>query len=93
MVRGQLGWKGRIVTTIWLFLVRTQINLNKEAFEVLVQAEILKSSLGEKLIKMIGFRNIAIHEYGKLDMEIVRSIIENQLDDFRDFIRVAVQYL
>ncbi len=66
---------------------------SKEAFEVLVQADLLKSSLGEKLKKMIGFRNIAIHEYGKLDMEIVRSIIENQLDDFRDFIRFAVQYL
>lgn len=66
---------------------------SKEAFEVLVQADLLKSSLGEKLKKMIGFRNIAIHEYGKLDMEIVRSIIENQLDDFRDFIRFTVEYV
>lgn len=66
---------------------------SKQAFEVLVQADLLKFTQGENLKKMIGFRNIAIHEYGKLDMEIVRSIIENNLSDFRDFIRFAVQYL
>ena len=30
---------------------------------------------------MVGFRNIAVHEYRKLDLAKVRRIIEHRLDD------------
>jgi len=66
---------------------------SKEVFEVLVEANLLESVLADKMKKMIGFRNIAIHEYGKLKMDIVRSIIENHLEDFRRFTRFAVQFI
>ena len=32
---------------------------------------------------MVGFRNIAVHDYQKLNLEIVRSILERILGDFR----------
>ena len=41
--------------------------------------------LSEKLRKAVGFRNIAVHEYYKIDWEVVFSIISNSLDDFRKF--------
>lgn len=34
---------------------------------------------------MVRFRNVAVHDYQKLRLEIVKSILENHLGDFRDF--------
>ena len=34
---------------------------------------------------MVGFRNIAVHEYRKLDLAKVRYIIEHRLDDLLAF--------
>ena len=42
---------------------------------------------------MIGFRNVAIHEYQKLQIEIVVAVIEKHLADFGTFaheIKVAL---
>jgi len=37
---------------------------------------------GWGLKKMIGFRNIAIHDYKKIDTEILKSTLENNLIKF-----------
>jgi len=34
---------------------------------------------------MVGFRNVAVHDYRNLNLEIVRSILDGRLDDFRRF--------
>lgn len=36
---------------------------------------------------MIGFRNIAIHEYKKIDESILKDVIENHLIDIKEFVR------
>jgi len=36
---------------------------------------------------MTGFRNIAVHDYQNLNLDIVESIIKNNLDDFRELIK------
>ena len=33
----------------------------------------------------MGFRTSAVHDYRSLNLEVVRSIIETQLTDFREF--------
>ncbi len=40
---------------------------------------------------MVGFRNIAVHNYLKLDLDIVRSILSSRLDDFRRFAADALK--
>ena len=35
--------------------------------------------------KMVGFRNIAIHDYKQIDEEILADVIENHLKDITDF--------
>ena len=35
---------------------------------------------------MIGFRNIAIHDYKEIDEEVLRDVIENHLTDLLDFV-------
>ena len=39
---------------------------------------------------MIGFRNIAIHEYKNIDESIVQDIIENHLKDLKEFVREMI---
>ena len=43
---------------------------------------------------MVGFRNIAVHDYQNLNLEIVVAIVEKNLGDFEGFIReVFERYL
>ena len=59
---------------------------SRDAFQVLYNNGILGKELLEKLKKMVGFRNIAVHNYQKLNIEILQAIIEEHLDDLKEFI-------
>ena len=56
-----------------------------EIFAILQAAGLLKKELATSLRRMVGFRNIAVHEYRKLDLDKVRYIIEHRLDDLLAF--------
>lgn len=62
-----------------------------ESFTLLERENVIDSDLAERLRKMAGFRNIAVHEYAAVDPEIVDSIVENHLGDLRDFARVVLR--
>jgi len=63
----------------------------REAFDLLERAGRLDPSLAVRLRKMVGFRNVAVHDYQKLSLDVVRSIIRERLDDFLEFTRVLLQ--
>jgi uncharacterized protein YutE (UPF0331/DUF86 family) len=52
-----------------------------ESFELLHRKHIIDSALAEKLKNMVHFRNTIIHEYDKMDIAIVKSVIQNGLND------------
>ena len=58
---------------------------SRQAFEFLVKAGRLDADLGSKLISMVGFRNVAVHNYQELDLDILRSILAERLGDLRTF--------
>lgn len=64
---------------------------SREAFTMLREAGVLPAELSDHLQAMVGFRNIAVHDYRKLNIEIVRSIIQQRLPDFREFSRVILK--
>lgn len=64
---------------------------SRAAFQMLADANLLEQSLADRLKAMVGFRNIAIHNYQELDLEIVRHIITDRLDDFRRFARHSLK--
>jgi uncharacterized protein YutE (UPF0331/DUF86 family) len=67
---------------------REQLGLPQSArdvFELLAKSEWIESSLAQSLKRMIGFRNIAIHEYQSLQLEITVKIITDHLDEFLQF--------
>jgi len=51
----------------------------------------LDASLAVRLKKMVGFRNVAVHDYPKLNLDIVRHIFVERLDDFLEFTRVLLR--
>ena len=56
-----------------------------EAFDMLGENGMLKPHLRDRLKAMVGFRNIAVHDYRKLNLDIVRNVVEIRLGDFREF--------
>jgi uncharacterized protein YutE (UPF0331/DUF86 family) len=47
--------------------------------------------LSKNLIKMVGFRNIAVHEYQRLDLDILKSVVKNNLKDFEEFYKIILE--
>lgn len=62
----------------------------REAFDLLERAGRLDPSLAVRLRKMVGFRNVAVHDYQKLSLDVVRSIIHERLGDFLEFTRLLL---
>ena len=61
-------------------------------FTLLEHAGILEPRLAAKMEAMVGFRNIAVYNYQKLDIDILRSILQNNLGDLEDFYRAILDY-
>ena len=64
---------------------------SRDAFALLQTAGILPADLTARMQRMIGFRNIAVHEYTRLNLDVIQSIITKQLDDFRTFSSAIVK--
>jgi uncharacterized protein YutE (UPF0331/DUF86 family) len=64
---------------------------SRDAFTILQASGILPADLTVRMQHMDGFRNIAVHEYTRLNVDVVRSIITKQLDDFRLFSSTIVK--
>jgi uncharacterized protein YutE (UPF0331/DUF86 family) len=58
---------------------------SRDSFQLLVANEVIPKGLGDNLIKMIGFRNVLVHEYQQLDIDLMVDVIEHHLDDLLDF--------
>jgi uncharacterized protein YutE (UPF0331/DUF86 family) len=58
---------------------------SRDAFSLLQAAGILPADLAQRMQRMVGFRNVAIHEYTRLNLDVIHAIITRQLDDFRTF--------
>lgn len=57
----------------------------REAFELLRDAHLVSSEIAERMSRMVGFRNVAVHDYRKLNLQIVKNIVTTRLDDFLEF--------
>jgi uncharacterized protein YutE (UPF0331/DUF86 family) len=66
---------------------------SRDAFSLLQTGGILPAKLAQRMQRMVGFRNVAVHEYTRLNLEVVHSIITKQLDDFRTFSSIIVKSL
>jgi uncharacterized protein YutE (UPF0331/DUF86 family) len=66
---------------------------SRESFRLLAENGIIPERLASTLERMVGFRNVLVHQYQKLDIAVMIDIIEHRLDDvleFTDYIVKAV---
>lgn len=57
----------------------------RDVFALLAQGGWIDAALADALKRMVGFRNIAVHEYQSLQLPITVSIITSHLDEFLQF--------
>lgn len=57
----------------------------REAIELLYKNNLIEEKCYKNIKNMIGFRNIAVHGYRKIEPEILQDVIENHLKDLEDF--------
>jgi len=66
---------------------------NKDLFLVLFENGVISEPVGNAMIKMAKFRNIIVHDYARIDPEIVVGILQKNLQDLKSFSREILQYL
>jgi uncharacterized protein YutE (UPF0331/DUF86 family) len=57
----------------------------RDVFNLLHDSGVIDAGLRDRLQRMVGFRNLAVHEYQKLQRPILESIVTERLSDFTEF--------
>ncbi len=65
-------------------------NTYRQSFEILNKHQVINDELADKMKSMVGFRNISVHDYGKINPEIVHSIVNENLGDFELFYTIIL---
>ncbi|MGI6451707.1 MAG: type VII toxin-antitoxin system HepT family RNase toxin [Desulfitobacteriia bacterium] len=63
---------------------------SRDAFDMLAANSIINKELADRLKAMVGFRNIAAHNYQDLDLSIIEQIIKNNLKDLLQLNKVIL---
>ncbi len=61
-------------------------------FGILATSQIITPELGVKMRAMTGFRNIAVHEYKNIDLDILKRILEVHLQDLEDYYQTLLAH-
>lgn len=65
--------------------------VSRDGFRLLQEAGLIEPDLAKILMNMVGFRNIAVHDYQALELDILQAILSKHLDDFKLFTKVVLQ--
>jgi uncharacterized protein YutE (UPF0331/DUF86 family) len=65
---------------------------SRDAFSLIEEKGIIDAPLSAKMKAMIGFRNIAVHDYQEINLVILQKILENHLDDFLQYTSAILSY-
>lgn len=64
---------------------------SKDAFALLQRAGLISVEQMNTLQAMVGFRNILVHEYAGLDLDVVVDVIEHRMRELLDFANAALK--
>ncbi len=62
-------------------------------FTILEKQGVIGGELARRMRAMVGFRNIAVHDYESLDPAILRAILSRHLTDFEKFAAAVTRLL
>lgn len=64
---------------------------SRDVFDLLANAGRIDTALASSMQKMVGFRNIAVHDYKKLLLQITEMVITQHLDEFLEYSAALLQ--
>jgi uncharacterized protein YutE (UPF0331/DUF86 family) len=59
---------------------------SRDAFDILHANHVIRAATSIAMKNMVGFRNIAVHSYQKLQRPILEAIVSRHLSDFEEFL-------
>lgn len=61
-----------------------------ESFDLLERAGLVSAAMAGQMKAMVGLRNVVVHQYQDLDLDLVTSVVREHLGDLSDFARTMV---
>ncbi len=65
----------------------------KENFVLLEQNELISPKLSKELQAMVGFRNLCVHDYSSINVNVLKSILTDHLNDLKEYIKAVLKYI
>lgn len=64
---------------------------SRDVFEMLKNEGYISKESAVRMKAMVGFRNIAVHDYQNLNIEILKMILRNNIVDFENYYRSILE--
>jgi uncharacterized protein YutE (UPF0331/DUF86 family) len=64
-----------------------------EMFYLLKDHGYINQNLTVAMVKAVGFRNLIVHEYGKIELEQVYEIAHNNINDLNEYLKAIIKKL
>jgi uncharacterized protein YutE (UPF0331/DUF86 family) len=69
------------------------VNWHRDIPAILREKGHITPQMEEKWIRMIGFRNILVHDYLDIDRQAVYDVLQNNLNDFEEIKKSFAKFL
>lgn len=70
-----------------------EVELYKDIPEMLYQNDYISKEQKEVFTKITGFRNILVHDYLEVDLDIVYDILNKNLEDLKSILKAYADFL
>ncbi len=58
---------------------------SRDSFRILMREKLIPPKMFDRLKGMVGFRNLAVHQYQDIKLEIVEAILQRDIDELSVF--------
>ena len=66
---------------------------SKDSINKLRQYDVLPESLASRLEELIGFRNLLVHQYGRVDDSVAYTSLRDESGDFYEFLEEIEKFI
>jgi len=66
---------------------------SRDSFTLLKENKVITEDISKLMEKMVGSRNVVIHEYQEVELEIIKFIVEKGREDFLKYTNEILNYI
>lgn len=64
-----------------------------ESFRMAASAGLLSADLAERLVGSVGMRNVIVHQYTRLDRDIVSAAVPKTIEGYREYVSAVARFV